>query len=86
LLFGANKILWELNKWHPDKCKEKPERCKEVTQQINEAYQIIIVYCKNYKYSFREEDIERVLGKNHENWWYKRFGDDPIWGKGEDKR
>ncbi len=68
-------------KWHPDQCQEKPAKCKEMTQQINQAYEIILNYCRNYTYSFREEDIKRLNPGNYEEWWHERFGDDPIWGK-----
>lgn len=66
-------------KWHPDKCRETPEKCHEMMQKINEAYEIILDYCCNYKYSFKEEDIRSTFSP--EELWYERFGDDPIWGK-----
>ncbi len=70
-----------IKKWHPDKCTDNPEKCKELTQRINHAYEIIMNYCKHYEYSFKKEDIEQALSKHSDDWWYVRFGDDPIWGK-----
>lgn len=70
-----------IKKWHPDKCTDNPEKCKEMTQQINQAFDIIMNYCKGYEYSFRKEDIERQPLKNYEDWWHARFGDDPIMGE-----
>jgi len=67
-------------KWHPDKYPDNPEECHQMMQKINEAYQIIIDYCENYKYSFKKEDIRSTFSP--EELWYERFGDDPIWGKG----
>lgn len=66
-------------KWHPDKCRKKPEICKKMAGEIIDAYRIILDYCHNYEFSFKEEEVEKYISK--EEWWYKRFGDDPIWGK-----
>ena len=68
-------------KWHPDQCKNHPDKCKEMAQKINLAYQTLIKYCTNYEISFYKKDIERTLLKDDTNWWYSRFGEDPIWGK-----
>ncbi|MBW1971850.1 MAG: J domain-containing protein [Deltaproteobacteria bacterium] len=70
-----------LKKWHPDKCKEDKDKCKEMSIKVIEAYRIIIDYCSNYEYSFTKEDVARSLSP--EDWWYQRFGDDPLWGKGD---
>ncbi|HIC91891.1 MAG TPA: J domain-containing protein [Syntrophaceae bacterium] len=68
-----------LLKWHPDKCKEKEDRCKEMTIKIIGAYRTIIEYCNNYEYSFTKEDVNKSLSPD--DWWFERFGDDPLWGK-----
>jgi len=70
-----------ITRWHPDKCEEHPEKCKAMSQQINQAYKVLMKYCFNYEISFRKEDVEKTMAKDDENWWYTRFGDDPIWGK-----
>lgn len=45
-------------KYHPDRCKEQDKiHFKEKFQEINNAYEIILSYCKNYSYSFIEEDL-----------------------------
>jgi DnaJ-class molecular chaperone len=68
-----------INKWHPDKCKENDEKCNEMTRKIIAAYDIIITYCNHYKYSFSTEEIRTHLSA--EEWWFERFGNDPLWGK-----
>jgi len=68
-----------INKWHPDKCKENHEQCNEMTRKINSAYDIIITYCNHYKYSFAEDEVRTYLSA--EEWWFERFGNDPLWGK-----
>jgi DnaJ-class molecular chaperone len=69
-----------LVKWHPDKCLGDKETCTEMTRRIISAYQTIMQYCAQYQYSFSEETVKRHLSA--EEWWYERFGDDPLWGKG----
>ena len=65
-------------KWHPDKCEKNKDECKEMTIKIVAAYKIITAYCKQYKYSFAKEEVKQYLSE--EDWWFERFGDDPIWG------
>lgn len=72
-----------LSRWHPDKFPEKCDQCNEITQSIIVAYQIIIDYCSNYRFSFKEEAIRENL--TPEEWWDDRFGDDPLWGKKKQK-
>ena len=67
-----------IKQWHPDHCNDSPERCKEMAQKITKAYRIILDYCANYRYSFRKEEVDKYLSE--EEWWYKRYGTDPIWG------
>jgi len=67
-----------IKKWHPDSCSEKREVCEEMSRKITNAYRIILDYCSNYKYSFAKEEVDKYLSK--EEWWFKQYGDDPIWG------
>jgi len=50
-----------------------------MTRKIIAAYEIITVYCENYKYSFAREEVRRYLSV--EEWWFDKFGNDPLWGK-----
>jgi hypothetical protein len=38
-------------------------------------------YCQQYQYSFSEESVKRH--QSSEEWWFARFGVDPIWGDGQ---
>ncbi len=73
-----------LKKWHPDKsgCSDD-EISKEKTRQIVWAYEVVVTYCNNYKYSFLHNDIKRQLSNSSSTWWMERFGRDPLWGKPE---
>ena len=64
--------------WHPDKCNGNNEKCNEMTKKLTAAYKTIICYCNQYKYSFAKEEVEQYLSA--EDWWFKRFGNDPLWG------
>ena len=62
-----------MKKWHPDKHKDNPQKANTMSIKINEAYEIVLDYCNNYEYSFKEEDIK----KTHftpEEWWHDKFG------------
>ena len=72
-----------LIRWHPDKCTGNQEYCKEMTQKIIDAYQIILAYCSHYQYCFSEEVINKHLSP--EEWWFERFGNDPLWGNVSEK-
>jgi DnaJ-class molecular chaperone len=67
-----------ISQWHPDKCKENKDKCNEMTRKIIAAYKVIITYCNQYKYCFGKEEIKKYL--SDEDWWFERFGDDPLWG------
>jgi DnaJ-class molecular chaperone len=74
---GYHKLI---EKWHPDKCAEDPEQCAEMTRRIIAANEILMEYCRRYQYSFSEETVKKQLSP--EQWWFDRFGNDPLWGRG----
>ena len=46
---------------HPDKHRSNVgEDTEETMKRLNWAYKLIVEYCTNYKYSFREEDVART--------------------------
>ena len=63
---------------HPDHgCDNDPE----TIQKINAAYEILTVYCTNYRYCFTEEEF---LEQVPEERLRRQFGWDPVWsGEGE---
>lgn len=63
-----------MKKWHPDKNPDDNKTAEQMSAQINEAYKVILEYCKHYEYSFKEEDIRAKAASPHE-WWEARFGD-----------
>ena len=71
-----------IKKWHPDKRNAPDEECAEMTDRIINAYRTILDYCESYKYSFSEKEVKNYL--SDEEWWFERFGEDPLWGKREE--
>jgi DnaJ-class molecular chaperone len=69
-----------LAEWHPDKYPERGEICNEMTRKIIAAYALLMEYCQHYQYSFSEESVKRH--QSSEEWWFERFGVDPLWGDG----
>lgn len=68
-----------LKQWHPDRSSGDSAECNEMTRKLNAAYQIIVSYCSQYKYSFAPEELERH--QSEQDWWTDRFGSDPLWGR-----
>jgi len=46
--------------YHPDKCSEDRLACEERMKKLNQAYELIVRYCADYKYPFVEEDVART--------------------------
>ena len=36
-------------------------------------------YCQLYQFSFKEKEVNKYISP--EEWWFKRFGHGPAWGK-----
>lgn len=67
-----------IRRWHPDKAHDKTEMHHEKTQEIVEAHKVIMDYCKEYRISFSRETVNRY--RSEEEFWFERFGNDPMWG------
>ncbi|MFH1215934.1 MAG: DnaJ domain-containing protein [Pseudomonadota bacterium] len=61
---------------HPDLAGgDKESRVR--MQQVTEAYQTLLLYCKNYRFPL----VMQTESLDAEDWWFDRFGQDPLWGK-----
>jgi DnaJ-class molecular chaperone len=69
-----------LRKWHPDTCNGPKAKCEEMTAKIVGAYETIMDYCNHYAFSFSKKEVQQHLSQDE--WWFERFGSDPLWGKG----
>ncbi len=63
---------------HPDVCKESRQKCEERYKELAWAYDLLIRYCENYRFSFKEEDVKRQtwdeetykhLKQFYDGWW-----------------
>lgn len=48
------------HRYHPDKHSGATEVDTEKIKRLNWAYQVLMDYCNDYKYSFREEGVART--------------------------
>ena len=50
---------------HPDKHSSTAiEQTEETMKRLNWAYKLLMDYCTNYKYSFREEDVAKTYPRD----------------------
>ena len=60
---------------HPDTHGSTTEENEEVMKKLNRAYKLLMDYCTDYNYSFREEAVARTypheehMRKWRENWF-----------------
>jgi len=67
---------------HPDTVPVAPGQEPPVAMHLlTEAYQTIIGYCHTYRIPLEPGDNNQ---DDDEDWWMKRFGQDPLWGKTRD--
>jgi DnaJ-class molecular chaperone len=61
---------------HPDKHGGDTNENDFTMKKLNQAYKILLDYCTNFKYSFREEDVRRTypyeeyMRKWHDKWFH----------------
>jgi len=55
---GAYRTL--AHRHHPDKLGGDDEAESETMKRLNWAYKLLVDYCDNYKYSFKDEDVSRT--------------------------
>jgi DnaJ-class molecular chaperone len=66
-------------KYHPDKHSDKDKiNCEKEFKKINDAYQTVMNYTRNYRYSFDKKDIQRTkiekiyqehIRRFYDGWW-----------------
>lgn len=62
--------------YHPDRCKgAKLKTCEKKIREINHAKDILMAYCTNYRYSFKERDATRNSFEREEYEYLKQFYD-----------
>lgn len=65
-------------KVHPDLVTTGTQASR--MQEINAAYAVLLEYCMGRRFSLLPpEDGEEAM--DPEDWWFDRFGEDPLWGR-----
>ena len=63
-------------KYHPDRSQGKEKKKSlEMIKKINHAKDILLAYCTNYRYSFKERDVKRSSFDKETYQHLKRFYD-----------
>lgn len=63
-------------KYHPDKHKGKDKKhYEELFKRISHAKDIIISYCANYRFSFKDKEVKKNTMDREEYFHLKRFYD-----------
>ena len=70
---SAYRIL--AHRHHPDKSREDDSARIEIMKSLNRAYKLLMDYCNEYQYSFKEEDIARTYPydeylRTYKDKWY----------------
>jgi hypothetical protein len=68
LVLGGFASLYEIKHayrkkaflYYPDKSSGENAQGEEMMKRLNQAYKLIMEYCSRYKYSFKEEDVDRA--------------------------
>jgi len=65
---------------HPDMRKSSRQQAGKIPMhELTGAYQTLLKYCAEYRFPFIPGDDAQLDG---EDWWFERFGQDHLWGKG----
>ena len=67
-------------KHHPDVLKTAKQKAVKVAMhELTEGYQTLLKYCAEFRFPLIPGENEQLEG---EDWWFERFGQDHLWGKG----
>jgi len=63
------------SRYHPDKhTTGDSSQYEETMKKLNWAYKVLAEYCRDYKYTFREEDVVRTYPfEEYERNWRKNW-------------
>lgn len=67
--------------YHPDLASDSTKASRVQMHEITAAYDVLLDYCESFRFPLTLEDPDSL---DAEDWWFDRFGQDPLWGKKED--
>jgi|SRR3989339_167998 len=66
-------------RYHPDRCPEgKKDKCREMFKASHDAYELLLKYCRSYKITFTQRDIENHSVEREREEHMRKFYDDWI--------
>ena len=73
--------------YHPDSASsEAVAKDTEEMYQVTAAYELLMRYCSEYRFPLQRPEGNEMDTLDPEQWWYERFGENPLWGTKEGKR
>lgn len=62
--------------YHPDRCRgKKLKECERKIREINHSKDVLLAYCANYRYSFKQADAMRNSFEQEEYEYLRHFYD-----------
>jgi DnaJ-class molecular chaperone len=64
-----------VSRYHPDKhMDDDSSQYEETMKKLNWAYKVLTEYCRDYKYTFRVEDVARTYPSDeYKRNWHKKW-------------
>jgi DnaJ-class molecular chaperone len=57
-------------RYHPDKHGDADSERDEIMKRVNQAYNLLMDYCADYRYAFKREDVARTRPEEED---YKKW-------------
>jgi len=67
-------------RFHPDHAAGDPEKNQEQMYKITAAYELLMQYCKDYRFPLTSANQPGDDPYDPEDWWMERFGEGSLWG------
>ncbi len=71
-------------KYHPDTAEKGEKKSNAAMMcRLTESHDLLLRYIKGYRFPLKPDKDTQDTDDDPEDWWMNRFGDDPLWGKGQ---
>jgi hypothetical protein len=68
-------------KYHPDGNNRMHGESAQKIYKLTEAYEVLMKYCREYRFPLSRPSTEEPDMYNPEEWWVERFGEHSFWKK-----
>lgn len=66
-------------RYHPDCSRGKERVNQERMYRVTAAYELLMNYCKEYRFPLKDPDPDGTDPHDPDDWWMERFGDNVFW-------